>query len=243
MEECTMKKVLMTLIAICALVALQAAAARAARSHQELVDQAQAEMEKICGSMLPYLERPDDISGFKIEDEDVINAYADQNGEVHFYMGMINFFQSEDEFAAVCGHEMAHVSKEHIKKSTKTGILATVVSEVVGGTAGNIAGNLIYTKKSRSFERESDRRGLEYAWQAGFDPEAGIDLWEGMSRMGGSSGLEKYLSTHPVDSERIQNFKVTMYRDCLEGTMTRFCEEILADPALQQNFNDFESRN
>ena len=237
-----MKRILITLVAVCALVALHTGAARAARTHQEIVQTAQVEMERICGSIRPHLERPDVISAFKIEDEDEINAYADQNGEVHFYMGMIDFFQSEDEFAAVCGHEMAHLSNAHIKKSTKTGILATIISEVVGGTAGNIAGNLIYTKKSRSLEREADRKGLEYAWKAGFDPEAGIALWEGMSRMGGSSGLEKYLSTHPVDKERIENFKVSMYRDCANGTMTRFCNEILADPQLKTNYEQFEAR-
>ena len=241
-EGIAMKKLLLMILAAGLFAAMTGPAAQAARTHEQILQEAQAVVERVCGSMVPFMEQPGNVQKFAVLDEDEVNAFADDNARVAFYMGILNFFQSEDELAAVCGHELAHLSREHIKKSVKTGILATIVSEVVGGTAGNIAGNLIYSKKSRSFERESDRNGLLYAWHAGYDPKAGIALWEGMGRMGGSMAIEKYLSSHPVDSERIENFKVSMYRDCKDGTMVRYCNEILADPELQRIYQEFESR-
>ena len=243
MGEMTMKKLqIIMMLAILGITAY-ATASQAARTHDQILEQARVELERVCGSLVPYMERPENVSRFEVVDEDVINAFADNQGRVAVYMGMIDFFQNEDELAAVCGHELAHLSREHIKKSMSTGILATVVSEVVGGTAGNIVGNLIYTKDSRSHEREADRNGLLYAWHAGFDPYASVGLWEGMSQMRDTMALEKYLSTHPVHEERIENFHVLLYRMCKEGRTTRYCEEIQADPELQRLYREFESRD
>lgn len=235
-------KALKTLMIAAALIVMAASAASAGRTHEQILQDAQVEMERVCASLIPYMERPGNVTKLEVIDEDEINAFADNEGRVAVYMGMMNFFQSEDELAAVCGHELAHLSREHIKKSMKTGILATVVSAAVGGTAGDIVGNLIYTKDSRKHEREADRNGLYYAWQAGFDPYASVALWEGMSTLRDTMALEQYLSTHPVHEERIENFHVLLYRMCNDGVVTRYCEEITADPRLAQMYHEFESR-
>lgn len=237
-----MRKILITVIGVFAFAAWGSQPARAARTHAEIVQQAQVETERVCSAMVPFLERPENVASVGVIDEDVINAYADDGGNVRVYMGMIDFFQSEDELAAVCGHEMAHLSAEHINDSVGTSILAGVVGAVVGGTAGDIAGSLLYTKQSRKHERDADSRGLFYAWNAGYNPYVTVDLWEGMSRLGGNMALEKYLSTHPVSQERVENFKVLMYRFCLNGDTHTYCDEILADPYLKSMYDQFQSR-
>lgn len=237
-----MKNITAAILSAILLITVFATSAHAGRSHEQIMQEAQVEMERVCNSIIPFMEKPENVTKLEVIDEDEINAFADNSGRVAVYMGMINFFQSEDELAAVCGHELAHLSREHIKKSLPTSILATVVSEVVGGTAGDIVGNLIYTKDSRKHEREADRNGLYYAWQAGFDPYASVALWEGMSQLRDTMALEQYLSTHPVHEERIENFHVLLYRMCNDGVVTRYCEEIKADARLAQMYNDFESR-
>jgi predicted Zn-dependent protease len=237
-----MKRIPFTVICIFAIIAWGCGPASAARTHEEILQQAQVETERVCSAMIPFLERPGNVSSVGVIDEDVINAYADDGGNVRVYMGMIDFFQSEDELAAVCGHEMAHLSAEHISDSTGTSILAGVVGAVVGGTVGDIAGSLLYTKQSRKHERDADSRGLFYAWNAGFNPYVTVDLWEGMSRLSGDMALEKYLSTHPVSQERVENFKVLLYRFCLNKDAHAYCDEILADPYLKSMYDQFESR-
>jgi metalloendopeptidase OMA1, mitochondrial len=239
----TMKKYFWIILTALVFVCPRGAAAQAVRTHAEIVEQAKAEVERVCGPIQKQMERPETFKQFQVLDEDVINAYADDNGNVAIYMGILNFLQSEDELATICGHEMTHLSAKHIKKSLGSTILATVVSEVLGGTAGNVAGNLIYTKNSRKHEREADRTGLLYMWRAGYDPYASIDVWEGMLRAGGSAGgLDKYLSTHPVDTERIENMKVMLYRLCHDGEVTTYCDEVIADKNLENMYNQFNAR-
>ncbi|MEW6203578.1 MAG: M48 family metalloprotease, partial [bacterium] len=198
--------------------------------------------EKICLSMKPFLERPEKFKSFNIVKEDVINAYADTGGNIVFFTGMIDFLQSEDEVAMVCGHEMSHLSAQHIKRSLGTRILATIAGEAIGGTAGDVAGTLLFSKQSRKHERESDRRGLVYAWKAGYDPRVSWRLWEAMQEQAesGNAFLEKYLSTHPVHAERITNFKVQTYRICLENPNLKYCADILADEELKTAHENFK---
>lgn len=198
------------------------------------LDDAKKTMEKVCTSMLPHLERPWKINKIDVIDSPEVNAYADQKGNVTFFMGILDFFQSEDEAAVVCGHELAHVSAKHIKRSIGTRILATIAGEAIGGTAGNLAGGLLFTKQSRKHEREADRRGIIYMWQAGFDPRAAWRVWEALNDLNGESpAIAKYFSTHPVDTERINNNKAFVYTICTQNPTMKYCDVILDDTELK----------
>lgn len=210
----------------------------AKRTHEQIMKQANEEVNKVCMSMQPFLDKPDKLKGIKVEDTDEINAYADGKGQIVVFMGMVNLVQSPDELAMVCGHEEGHVSAQHIKRSLGNSILSTVVSVAVGGTAGDLAGGMIQSKQSRKHEREADRLGLLYAWRAGYDPYTAVDLWEGMTAVyGGGTTIDKYLGSHPIDNERVLNFKVLMTRYCKMGETSTYCDEILADPELQKIYD------
>lgn len=237
-----MKKNTIFTVILTAAVALGAVSSARARTKDEILKQADAEVQKICLSMQKYMDRPDTLKKIIVDPDEDINAYATADGTVALLMGMVNFAQSADELAMVCGHEEAHLSRQHYKRSIGSQILATVVDVAIGGTAGDVAGSLIYSKNSRKHERESDKEGLLYAWRAGFDPYAGAELWEGMSMGRNSIAIEKYLSSHPVTKERVENFKVQMYRDCKDGLVTAYCDEVLADKNMEALFNQFQNR-
>jgi predicted Zn-dependent protease len=143
-----------------------------------------------------------------------INAFCMPGGKIAFFTGILQQLQlSDDEVAMVMGHEIAHALREHARERMAKGLLTNVgafaVSVLVGGNAGELArvgGGLLGLKFSRSDETEADLVGMEIAARAGYDPRAGITLWEKMSAAA-KGAPPQWLSTHPAGSTRIDTIR------------------------------------
>ena len=144
-----------------------------------------------------------------------VNAWCMPGGKIAVYTGLIQKLNAtDDEIAAVMGHEIAHALREHARERASqqmtAGILATGASIALGGGQGtaDMAGmvaNLTYNlPNSRLLETEADRMGVELAARAGYDPHAAVTLWQKMQRVGGGSGPQ-WLSTHPSSETRIRD--------------------------------------
>ena len=140
-----------------------------------------------------------------------INAFCMPGGKIAFFTGIIDQLKlTDDEIAMVMGHEIAHALREHARermaKQRITQFGAIAVSLLVGGNAGEIArvgGGLLGLKFSRDDETEGDLIGMELAARAGYDPRAGVTLWEKMSAA--SKGAPpQWMSTHPSGKSRIE---------------------------------------
>lgn len=140
------------------------------------------------------------------------NAFCMPAGKIAFYSGLIDKLAlTDDEIAAVMGHEMAHALMEHARermaKSFAAGAAAKILGQVVGGgkyaSVFETGGDLLGLKFSRDNESQADRVGVELAYLAGYDPRAAASLWRKMQALGKSGGLE-ILSTHPAGPERIK---------------------------------------
>ena len=148
-----------------------------------------------------------------------LNAFCMPGGKIVFYTGLIEGLRlNDDEIAIVMGHEIAHALREHARermaKSEITSGIASIASQVVANTKyGALAqlgvqgsANLLTLKFSRDDESEADLVGLDLAARAGFDPHAGITLWQKMSSA--SKGAPpQWLSTHPAGKNRIQEIE------------------------------------
>ena len=145
-----------------------------------------------------------------------INAFCMPGGKIAFYTGILDQLKlTDDEAAMVMGHEIAHALREHARERiaktelTRTG--SALVSELLGfGDTGriamNVGGNLLTMRFSRQDESESDLIGMEIAARAGYDPRAGITLWQKMSAA--SKGAPpQWLSTHPSGPSRIREIE------------------------------------
>jgi Zn-dependent protease with chaperone function len=140
-----------------------------------------------------------------------INAFCMPGGKIAFYTGLVDGLKlTDDEIAAVMGHEIAHALREHarerIAKTQLTSIGAVLLGELVGGgrytDAFRFGGNMLTLKFSRDDESEADVIGMELAARAGFDPRAGVTLWQKM--MAASKGEPlPWFSTHPSGNNRI----------------------------------------
>jgi predicted Zn-dependent protease len=142
-------------------------------------------------------------------------------GKIVFYTGIIEQLKlTDDEVAQIMGHEIAHALREHARermgKSTATSIGAGVVSQLLGlgdlgRTVTNYGVQLLNLTFSRSDESEADLVGLELAARAGYDPQAGVTLWQKMSAS--SKGAPpQWLSTHPAGNTRITDIERNLPR-------------------------------
>jgi predicted Zn-dependent protease len=116
------------------------------------------------------------------------------------------------------GHEMAHALREHARermgKTAATRVGASVLSAFLGlGSTGdallNMGGQLLTLKFSREDESEADIVGMELAARGGYDPKAGVSLWQKM--LGANKGAPpQFLSTHPSGATRIQDIEAKL---------------------------------
>ena len=154
--------------------------------------------------------------------EDTVNAHVMAGGKITFYTGLIRKLRlSDDEIAAVMGHEMAHALREHTREKmsqSAAGDMALAIGGAllgVGEGAVQLAGLgkqlALDLPFSRNMESEADLYGLELAARAGYDPRAAITLWEKMAQAGGGSG-PSFLSTHPNAGDRMSALQAALPR-------------------------------
>jgi predicted Zn-dependent protease len=140
-----------------------------------------------------------------------INAFCMPGGKIAVYTGLLQGLQlTDDEAAAVMGHEVAHALREHarerIAKTQLTRLGTSLLGQFIGAgkyyDAFQLGGGLLSLKFSRDDETEADLVGLELAARAGFDPRAGLSLWRKMGQAS-KNAPPQWLSTHPAGNNRI----------------------------------------
>jgi predicted Zn-dependent protease len=150
--------------------------------HQDL--ELQDYVQRVGEKLAAVSERPDLEWHFTIVDTDDVNAFATLGGYVYISRGILPYFQNEADLAAVLGHEIGHITAEHLKKQNRKGMisgLASVATAIFTGMPAladltNMAGQAIISGYGREAELEADRLGASYLAQAGYDPEAMIDV-------------------------------------------------------------------
>ena len=145
-----------------------------------------------------------------------INAFCMPGGKIAFYSGILEQLKlTDDEVAMVMGHEVAHALREHARermgKSAATSIGANIFSMVTGaGALGQqmigSGAQLLSLKFSRDDESEADLVGMELAARAGYDPRAGVTLWQKMGAAN-KGAPPQWLSTHPAGGTRIADIE------------------------------------
>jgi predicted Zn-dependent protease len=145
-----------------------------------------------------------------------INAFCMPGGKIAFYHGILQLLQlNDDEVAMIMGHEMAHALREHARermgKTLATRGAIELGAAIFGlGNAGRLAadmgGQLLTLKFGREDESEADLVGMELAARAGYNPRAGVSLWNKMGQA--SKGAPpQFLSTHPAGPTRIRDIE------------------------------------
>ena len=140
-----------------------------------------------------------------------VNAWCMPGGKIAVYTGLIDQMKpTDDELAAVMGHEIGHALREHGREQASQQMLEQLGVGLLGALTGvntqlaqTIADVTISLPHSRAQETEADRIGVELAARAGYDPHAAVSLWQKMDKLAGGSQPPQFLSTHPSNASRI----------------------------------------
>ena len=170
-----------------------------------------AYVQSIANRLWLQVARKDLPYNIKIIKASDINSFATEGGFVYIDEGLIDFVQSDDEFASVIGHETGHIERRHVvtmnAKAELLDILlslASIFSPFVY-FGGNFLGAMVMAKVSREDEIEADRYGLQLMSRAGYDPESMVTMMSHMAVLGDehSELLDKYLEDHPDPKARV----------------------------------------
>ena len=154
-------------------------------------------------------------------DAPVLNATCAPGGKITFYTGIIEQLNlSDDEIAAIMGHEIAHALREHgrerVSQATAQNVFVKIAAALAGpygyavSAANQVAQYAIVLPNSRENESEADAIGLELAARAGYNPMGAISVWQKMLKANKDKSPPEFLSTHPSGETRIEKLTVLM---------------------------------
>lgn len=165
-------------------------------------------------------ERPDLDWEFHAVNSDVINAFALPGGKVFITRGLMQDLQNEAQLAGVLGHEVGHVTAEHIGQQMTRGMILAGVGVGVGvagektdqdwlkvlGVGTSVGGGLYMLSYGRDQETQADELGIRYMTKLGYNPIGQIQVMKVLKRAsGGGGGGMEMLSTHPLPDSRIKH--------------------------------------
>lgn len=158
-------------------------------------------------------------------DDDLVNAQAKDGGRIEVYRGLLEYLETDDEVAAVVGHEMGHHLAEHLKEKRQNAAIGAVIAGIL--TAGTMAatgyqssyydpyeaqrtinqsmqlgasiGAISFSKEQ---EREADLLAAYLMERAGYDLRKGGRLYEVLASMSDKS-RSSWFDTHPAGPERV----------------------------------------
>lgn len=181
-------------------------------------------LENLVFELVQHSELQDRRIELVIVDNPTINAFAVPGGVIGVHTGLFNYAVTEDEFATVMAHEIAHLSQRHFSRRMElaqeqgpmqlAGLLAGIL---LAATVGSDAGLAAMTtaqglaqdaqmRYSRANEAEADRVGLRTLYSAGMDPYAAPQMFERMyaaTRYSQGDRIPEFLRTHPLSEKRI----------------------------------------
>ena len=154
-------------------------------------------------------------------DAPTLNASCAPGGKITFYTGIIEQLNlSDDEIAAIMGHEIAHAIREHGRERVSQAMAQSAVTNIAMAAAGGygsavsaanqVAQYVLVLPNSRQNESEADAIGLELAARAGYNPQAAISVWKKMIKATDGKKTPEFLSTHPSGETRIEQLTALM---------------------------------
>ena len=152
----------------------------------------------------------DDFS-FKVLNSPEINAVTIPGGYIYIYKGLVDFMPTDEELAAVIGHEMGHVTGNHLARRQREQLLAMLLGALIGGPEAAIAANAALAALpayNQRDERDADDRGFDYIIKSKMNPYAMVVVMNKLADTDNSK-IRSNFAQHPdpdVRAERIMKY-------------------------------------
>lgn len=164
---------------------------------------------------------------FRYVDDDEVNAFTDEDGQIYLHRGLLDYLERDEEIAGVMAHEMSHQIAGHVDESTRSVLLGALIGGLLmGGAAvaggadradandaagmgmvfGGRIGQLSFSKEQ---EREADLLAAYVLARAGVDLQLAGRMFEVIAKINGYA-LSRWNNTHPMGAERIVAWRKAM---------------------------------
>jgi len=168
---------------------------------------------------------------FTLLDSPVINAFALPGGKVFMSRGLAEKMSNEAQLAGVLGHEIGHVTAEHVAERVQAATGASVLAQLLSIAAGagesaalqqltdvvvGYGGQGYLLKFGRDQELEADALGMRYMARAGYDPVGQRQVMQILAKAAEGPRPPEFFSTHPNPESRIaqiDDLLATTYAD------------------------------
>ena len=152
---------------------------------------------------------------------DFVNAFALPGGPVFVGGGLMALMDSEDELAAVIGHEIEHIDHYHCAERIQ--VEAALRRVPLGGLIA-VPVEVFVAGYSKNQELEADGEGAKLASAAAYSPQGAIQMFQAFERVYPTKNarsdtppeelskvaletLEGYFRSHPLNAERIDQIQ------------------------------------
>ncbi|MDB9514260.1 M48 family metalloprotease [Kamptonema animale CS-326] len=165
-----------------------------------------------------------------LRDPKTVNALALPGGQVFVTVALLSRLKSEAQLAGVLGHEAGHVigrhGAEHLAKQRLGAALVTAVGVATTDDRGNgqqaavlaqAVNQLVSLRYGRDDELESDRLGVRFMSQAGYNPKALAEVMQILETASGGGRQPEFLSSHPNPGNRIQTIQSAIAQEYPNG--------------------------
>ena len=155
-----------------------------------------------------------------VPDRGMINAFSLPGGPVYVGEGMLDLMTSEDELAAVIGHEIEHIDHYHCAERVQIEARLRNLQLGIVGAILQIPVQVWEAGYNKDEELEADREGIRLAVLGGYSPYGAVTMFERFSKLRSEyvvhaqspeeeltqlaiQSLQGYFRSHPLPSERL----------------------------------------
>ena len=234
MKQFGVKKLVVLLLVICQAISLAYAKSndKARKKHEELIKtlplyehpELNAYINRVGQKIAQNSDKPNIDYYFYIIDDPGINAFTPGNGYIYMNRGLLTFFTSEAQLAAVLAHEIGHVTENHVGRQKRNAVLGKVAATAATivtrhgsvGDAITLSNAARFSGYGREMELEADERAAEYLYRSNYNPSAMLEVLgvlkdhqrfssqkeKNKGRNGGT--YHGVFSTHPRNDKRLK---------------------------------------
>ncbi len=196
--------------------------------YRLVTDPAQvARLVRIGGVMDKVVERQDLPYHFQIVASPVVNSFAIPGGWVYVTEGMMRFVRTDDELAAVVGHELTHINHRHyyiqqdrLRHMTPAMLIGLALSVLAQSPGPMMAEQAVVTGTMSSYQRDleqdADLTSVADLLKTQYSPVAMLTVMEHLAQAQRLSGAPSVAGTinadHPEFDERVAYIKADLER-------------------------------